>query len=127
MEKEEKIVVILMCMALLSLAIAYVTFFSGESEGDVISFSSSSLPGDIVQFEGEVFSKHFTYTGGHLLLDVDYGSGVVSVFIPSNNGADDVDSRLVEGDLVSVRGSVQEYGGELEVVVMAGEDVVVLS
>ncbi|MEZ5333799.1 MAG: hypothetical protein R2741_00420 [Methanolobus sp.] len=67
MKKEEKIVVVLLCMAMLSLLIAYFTFFSDEGSGDYIQFSSSSLSGDEVYLEGSVLTKRFTYTGDHLL------------------------------------------------------------
>jgi OB-fold nucleic acid binding domain. len=123
MEKEEKIVVILLCMALLSLTIAYATFYSGGDGNSMGEFSSSSLPGEDVRFEGDVLSKSFTYTGGHLLMDVDYGSGVVKVFVPSNNGANDVDSQINANDHVLITGIVDEYEGELEVVVQSSGDV----
>lgn len=123
MEKEEKIVVILLCMALLSLGIAYAAFFSDGSASDAEGFSSSSLPGDTVEFRGDVLSKHFTYTGDHLLMDVDYGPGIVKVFVPSDNGAKDVDSLVTVNDHVSIMGSVQEYEGELEIVVQDAEDI----
>ncbi|WP_319508085.1 OB-fold nucleic acid binding domain-containing protein [uncultured Methanolobus sp.] len=123
MEKEEKIVVILLCMALLSLTIAYATFYSGGDGSSMGEFSSFSLPGEDVQFEGDVLSKSFTYTGGHLLMDIDYGSGVVKVFVPSNNGANEIDSHINENDHVLITGTVDEYEGELEVVVQSSGDV----
>ncbi|WP_342305502.1 OB-fold nucleic acid binding domain-containing protein [Methanolobus sp. ZRKC5] len=126
MEKEERIVVVLLCMAVLSLTIAYATFFSGDGDGSVGSFSSSSLPGEDVRFEGDVLSKRFTYSGGHLLMDVDYGSGVVKVFVPSANGANDVDSQIGENEYVVIVGIVGEYEGELEVVVQNSEDIILL-
>ncbi|WMW22544.1 OB-fold nucleic acid binding domain-containing protein [Methanolobus mangrovi] len=123
MEKEEKIVVILLCMALLSLTIAYASFYSGDDGSSIGEFSSSSLPGEDVRLEGDVLSKSFTYTGGHLLMDIDYGSGVVKVFVPSNNGANDIDSQINENDHVLITGIVDEYGGDLEVVVQSSGDV----
>ncbi len=126
MEKEERIVVVLLCMAVLSLTIAYATFFSGDGDGGVESFSSSSLPGENVRFEGDVLSKRFTYSGGHLLMDVDYGSGVVKVFVPSANGANDVDSQIGENEHVVIVGIVEEYEGELEVVVQNSDDMTLL-
>ncbi|WP_340818700.1 OB-fold nucleic acid binding domain-containing protein [Methanolobus sp. WCC4] len=126
MEKEEKIVVILLCMALLSLGIAYATFFSDGNASGVGGFSSSSVPGDNVQFTGEVLSKQFTYTGDHLVLDIDYGQGVVMVFVPSGNGAKDVDSKVTANDHLFIKGTVEEYMGELEVVVQDAKDVSVL-
>ncbi len=121
MEKEEKIVVILLCMAFLSLTIAYVTFYSDDIDAE--QFSSSSVPGDDVILEGEILSKRFTYTGDHLLMNVDHGSGVIKVFVPSNNGAKDVDSRINENDRVVVTGKVDEYEGELEIVLQNSDDI----
>lgn len=126
MEKEERIVVVLLCMAVLSLTIAYATFFAGDGDGSVESFSSSSLPGEAVRFEGDVLSKRFTYSGGHLLMDVDYGPGVVKVFVPSVNGANDVDSQIGENEHVVIVGIVEEYEGELEVVVQNSDDITFL-
>lgn len=117
MEKEEKIVIILLCMALLSLAIAYATFFTEGTTGEIKEFSSSSLPGDEVHFEGDVLTKRMTYTGDHLLMEIDYGSGVVTVFVPSDNGAQDVNARINENDHIIVTGIVDEYEGEVEVVI----------
>lgn len=124
MEKEEKVIVILLCMALLSLVIAYATFFSGDDPSRVEEFSASSQPGEEVQFEGDVLSKRMTYTGDHLLMDVDYGSGVVMVFVPSDNGAQDINARVNENDHVLITGIVDEYQGQTEVVVQNSNDVV---
>lgn len=126
MEKEEKVVVILLAMVLLSLSIAYVFFFSGDGQ-DVAGFSSSSEIGEKVMLEGKVVSKHFTYTGDHLLIMVDSMSGPVMVFIPSDNGAKDVDSRVNEDDAVRILGIVDEYEGEIEVVVQDEKDVLLIS
>jgi len=126
-EKEEKIVVILLCMALLSLTILYATFYTGGTKDDLNGFSPSSLPGEDVRFEGDVLSKRFTYTGGHLLMDVDYGAGVIKVFIPSGSGAKDVDLRIDQNDRILVSGTVNEYNGELEVIVQNSNGVVLLN
>ncbi|TGC07921.1 nucleotide-binding protein [Methanolobus halotolerans] len=126
MEKEEKIVVILLAMVFLSLSIAYVFFFSGASP-DATEFSGSSVIGERVLLEGSIISKRFTYTGDHLLLTVDSGSEDVSVFIPSANGAKDVGSRVNEDDTVRLLGIVNEYNGEIEVVVQDEKDVNIIA
>lgn len=126
MEKEEKVVVVLLAMVFLSLSIAYVFFFSG-GDPDVAGFSSSSKIGEKVMLEGSVVSKHFTYTGDHLLMMVDSMSGTVMVFIPSDNGAKDIDSRVNEDDAVRILGIVDEYDGEIEVVVQDEKDVLLIS
>lgn len=114
-------------MALLSLTILYATFYAGDTKTDSNGFSPSSVPGENVRFEGDVLSKRFTYTGGHLLMNVDYGEGVVKVFIPSGNGAKELDSRIAENDHVFVSGTVNEYNGELEVIVQNVNGVVLLN
>ncbi|MDW7731706.1 MAG: OB-fold nucleic acid binding domain-containing protein [Methanolobus sp.] len=126
MEKEEKVVVILLAMVFLSLSIAYVFLFSDTAPG-VAGFSSSSGIGEKVMLEGTVVSKYFTYTGNHLLLTVDSGSGAVKVFIPSGNGAKEVDSKVNEDDIVQIQGIVDEYNGEIEIVIQDEQDVLVIS
>ena len=114
-------------MALFSLAIAYTFFCSGTpADDEATAFSSSSLTGDKVRLEGDVLTKRFTYSGDHLLMDVDYGSGVVKVFVPSGSGSKEVDSAVNVNDRVLVFGTVSEYEGELEVVVDSSSDVTVL-
>lgn len=126
MEKEEKVVVILLCMALLSLAIAYTFFYSENITDPLNPFSSSSVPGDEVRLEGDLLSKRFTYSGNHLLMDVDYGSGAVKVFVPSDSGSNEVNSMTEVNDRVVIIGTVSEYEGEIEVVVDDSRDVTVI-
>ena len=126
MEKEEKIVAVLLTMAILSLGVAYVTFFQGNG-GDISSvamqLTERSSVGDLVYFEGTIMSKKFTFKDDHLLLSVDYGQDIVKVFIPNKNGAVDVDNMIDENDYVRIQGIVDEYQGELEVVVQSKNDV----
>lgn len=125
MEKEEKVVIILLSMVFLSLSISYLVFFeSGDSDAAV--FSSSSLPGENVFVEGTVVSKRLTYSGDHLILMVDSVSGPVKVFVPSGNGARTIDSLLNDDSKVHIFGKVDEYEGELELVVQKVNDVTVL-
>lgn len=125
MEKEEKVVVILLAMVFLSLSIAYVTFFNGESS-DTSEFSDLSGTGERVFVEGGIVSKRFTNTGNHLLLTVSSESGPVKVFIPSANGAEDVGVMVNEDDIVRITGNLEEYQGEPEIVVQRKSDVVLV-
>ncbi|AFV25025.1 nucleic acid-binding OB-fold tRNA/helicase-type protein [Methanolobus psychrophilus R15] len=125
MEKEEKVVVILLAMVFLSLSIVYVTFFTGDSP-DVAEFSAMSGAGERVFLEGSIVTKRFTYTGNHLLMTVDSGSGPVKVFIPSGNGAKDIGAMINEDDVVRIFGTVEEYEGEVEIVVQHKNDVVLV-
>ena len=120
MEKEEKIVVVLLAMAILSLGVAYVTFFQNNgnsTSSDVMQLTERSSVGDLVYFEGTILSKKFTFKGDHLLLSVDYDQNVVKVFIPNNKGAKYIDDMVNENDMVRIQGIVDEYQGEREVVV----------
>lgn len=129
MEKEEKIVAVLLVMAILSLAVAYVTFFydtDGGASNDALQLTERSSVGDLVYLEGSILSKKFTFKGDHLLLSIDHDENVVKVFIPNNNGAVDVDNMVSENDYVRIQGIVDEYQGEREVVVQSKNDVIAL-
>ncbi|MBW6470907.1 MAG: nucleotide-binding protein [Methanosarcinaceae archaeon] len=126
MEKEEKIVAVLFAMAILSLGVAYVTFFQGNGEGisnDALQLTEQSSVGDLVYLEGPILSKKYTFKGDHLLLSVDYDDNVIKVFIPNNNGAVEIDNMVNENDYVRIQGILDEYQDELEVVVQSKNDV----
>lgn len=125
MEKEEKVVVILLSMVLLSLSIAYVTFFADGSP-DVTELSATSDAGERVFLEGRIVSKSFTHTGDHLLMTVESSSGPVKIFIPSGNGAEDIGTMVNEDDTIRIVGTVEEYQGEVEIVVQNKNDVVLV-
>lgn len=125
MEKEEKIVIILLSMVFLSLSISYLVFF-GPGVSDTSAFSSFSVPGDDAFVEGTIISKRLTYSGNHLILMVDSISGPVKVFVPSGNGANTIDSLLAADSKVRIFGQVGEYEGELELVVQRVDDVIVI-
>jgi len=129
MEKEEKIVAVLLAMAILSLGVAYVTFFQGNGESisnDALQLTERSSIGDFVYFEGTILSKRFTFKGDHLLFSVDYDQNVVKVFIPNDKGAEYIDDMVNENDMVRIQGIVDEYQDEREVVVQNKNDVTVL-
>lgn len=125
MEKEEKVIVILLSMVFLSLSIAYLVFFGSVSSEESM-FSSSSLPGEDAFVEGTVVSKRLTYSGNHLILMVDSPYGPAKIFVPSDNGASEIDDLLDGGSVVHISGKVDEYEGELELIVEKVDDVDVL-
>ncbi|MDI3539954.1 MAG: hypothetical protein PWR29_1550 [Methanolobus sp.] len=125
MEKEEKVVVILLSMVFLSLSIAYVSFFNG-GVSDAAEFSAFSKTGERVYVQGDIVSKRFTNTGNHLLMTVNSDTGPVKVFIPSANGAKDIGAMVNEDDVVRVTGNLEEYQGEPEIVVQHKNDVVLV-
>jgi len=72
MEKEEKVVVVLLAMALCSLAVAYITFHPHSDARGAQQLTESSVIGDDVVIEGTLLGKSFTFKGDHLLLSVEY-------------------------------------------------------
>jgi len=128
MEKEEKVMVLLLFMTLTSLMIAYLCFgseltASGQEAGEAKTYTRESSEGDKVFLEAQVLSKRLTYTGGHLLLQIDCNSEVLSVFIPKTAGAEALNNSIQIGDFISVTGTVSEYEGKREVKVERKEDI----
>ncbi|MDD4331378.1 MAG: hypothetical protein PHD26_04155 [Methanosarcinaceae archaeon] len=128
LEKEEKIVVLLILMALSSLSIAYFCLGSDPESGGqgAEKLSAKSALGDRVFLEAEVLSKRFTYKGGHLLLKVDYESEVLPVFVPENAGVEALDEHISVGNYVAITGILEEYEGEREIIVRNKGDIQVL-
>lgn len=129
MEKEEKVMVLLLFMTLTSLMTAYLCFGSeitdlGQETGkEARQYTRESAEGEKVFLEAEVLSKRFTYTGGHLLLQIDCDSEVLSVFIPKTAGADTLNMSIQEGDFISLTGTVAEYEGKREIKVDKKENI----
>jgi DNA/RNA endonuclease YhcR with UshA esterase domain len=129
MEKEEKVVVVLLIMTLSSLLTAYLCIGSEldtgqKSEVEIKKYNMDSTVGEKVFLEAEVLSKHFTYTGEHLLLKVDCNSEVLSVFISKTAGAEALNMSIREGDFIGVTGTISEYKGEKEIKVERKEDII---
>lgn len=127
LEKEEKIVVILLLMAVLSLAVAYVTIFPNNINGKIHQpLSENTEIGEIVTIEGIVYDKTLTRTGEHLILTIDYDSWLIKVFIPGKEGAGEINNLVFEGDMLKITGRLDEYKGEKELVVENKNDIVLL-
>ena len=113
MQREEKVVVILLMMALLSLGILYLIL---PGPGDIVDratlFSRESALGSEVYTEGVIFDKRVT-DGGHLMLWI--GPERTKVFISHDVGAAEVAKVIERGDLVRIYGIVAEYEGEIEI------------
>jgi DNA/RNA endonuclease YhcR with UshA esterase domain len=130
MEKEEKVMVLLLFMTLTSLMTAYLCFGSEltasgkETGGEARQYTRESGEGEKVYLQAEVLNKRFTYTGGHLLLEVDCNSEVLSVFIPKTAGAEALNTSIREGDFISLTGTVSEYEGKREIKVERKEDII---
>ncbi|MDD3041615.1 MAG: OB-fold nucleic acid binding domain-containing protein [Methanosarcinaceae archaeon] len=128
MEKEEKIVVALILMALSSLSVAYFCFGSGPActGSEAEELTAGSALGDRVFLEAEVMSKRFTYKGGHLLLRVDHESEVFTVFVPEDVGVEALDKAIDVGDYVAITGTLEEYEGGREIKILNKGDIRVL-
>ncbi len=118
-QKEEKVVVVLLIMAVLSLVIAYFGF-SSQTE----AYSQDSKLGEKVYVEGTVLSKQMTKTGDNLVLKVSNLN--INIFVPKNSGAKEVYNSIKNGDRVSIKGKVQEYKNARELVVESAKDVVLI-
>ncbi|MCM1987924.1 nucleotide-binding protein [Methanococcoides seepicolus] len=123
MEKEEKIIAILLAMAILSLAVAYFIYIPGELSGNIEPLSDSTTLGEKVFVEGPVLNKKMTYSGDHLILKVDHEGEMITVFVPNNKGAKDIDKELAVNDMVHIAGILDEYEGELEIIVKDKKDI----
>lgn len=132
MEKEEKVVVILLFMTLSSLLTAYLCFGSEltgagwVAGGKVTQYSQASAVGDKVSLEAEVLSKGLTHKGEHLILQVDCNSEIMSIFVLKTAGAEALNSSIQKGDLISVTGTISEYKGKKEINVERKEDIIVI-
>lgn len=116
MQKEEKVVVVLLFMALGSLAAA--SWALGDFDADPVSGHSTSSVSIVA--EGTVSSIQLT-DGGHLILRLQ--SSDMPIFVSRETGAEDVAMRVAKGDRIRVRGEIAEYEGRREIVVQRSEDV----
>ncbi len=119
LQKEEKIVVVLLVMAALSLTIGYLGFSEGMK-----TYSQDSRIGESVQVEGTVLSKQMTGKGDNLIMAISNLN--VKIFVPKDNGAKEIYSSLKNGDRVRITGKVSEYKNAREIVVESSGDVVKL-
>lgn len=119
MQKEEKVVVVLLVMAVLSLIIGYFGFTS-----EVPVYSESSKIGERVYVEGIILSKQMTGKGDHLILRIST-PGII-IFIPRDSGANEVYDTFKNGVKVRITGKVAEYNNQKEIIVESAKDVVLL-
>ncbi len=117
MQKEEKVVVVLLFMALGSLFAA--SWALGDFDAPA---ESGEVPISIVA-EGTVSSIETT-SGGHLIIRLQSSS--LPIFVSREGGAEDVSERVAKGDFIRARGEIAEYQGRRELSVSRAEDVEVL-
>jgi len=119
MQKEEKIVVVLLVMAVLSLIIAYFGFSS-----QVGAYSADSKLGVRIYVEVTILGKQMTGKGDNLVLTLSNLN--VKVFVSKDDGAKELYDMLKTGDRVKITGKVEEYRNAREIVVESAKDVVFL-
>ena len=126
MQKEEKIVMVLLLMALGSLAVAFWAFSPDEGELDSSSdFVFAKDASASLFVEGLVLEVKPTKSGGNLLLRLD--ATQLPIFIPAKAGAKELQSEIKAGDRVSIRGTVSTFQGSEELVVSRQADIQVLA
>ena len=118
-QKEEKIVVVLLVMAVLSLIIGYFGFVP-----QVAAYSEDSKVGERISVEGTILSKQMTTKGDNLILSISNLN--VKVFISKDNGAKEVYDDLKTGEKVRINGKVAQYKNVREIVVESARDVTTL-
>jgi DNA/RNA endonuclease YhcR with UshA esterase domain len=119
LQKEERVVMVLLSMAAISLIIGYFGFSS-----QIPAYSDESKIGEKVFVEGTILSKQKTGTGDNVILTISNLN--IKVFIGKENGAKDVYDSVNEGDRVRITGKVSEYKNAREIVVETVKDVITL-
>ncbi|HEX7575342.1 MAG TPA: nucleotide-binding protein [Candidatus Methanoperedens sp.] len=120
MQKEEKIVVVLLVMAVLSLIIGYFGFAPVAS-----AYSPDSKVGEKVSVEGTIIQKQMTAKGDNLILKISIPgiNSNINVYIAKNNGAKEVYDTIKKDDKVKIDGKVAEFNNAREIVVESANDV----
>lgn len=127
MQREEKMVFVLLLMALGSLAVAFWAFAPDDGRND--SVSASPLPerddsGISTLAEGLVEEIKPTKSGGHILVTIDSTS--LPIFITRQAGAEKILGGLKRGDRLWVRGMQKDYQGREEIEVTRSSDVKII-
>ena len=117
MQKEEKVVMVLLLMAELSLIIGYWGF-STETQ----AYSPDSKLDERIYVEGTILAKQMTAKGDNLILTLSNLN--IKVFVPKDGGAKEVYETVKTGDRVRITGRVSEYKNAREIVVESAGDVV---
>jgi len=116
MQKEEKIVVVLLVMAVLSLIIGYFGFAPVTS-----AYSPDSKTGEKIYVEGTILQKQMTAKGDNLILTLSNLN--IKVFIAKNNGAKEVFDAIKKDDKVRIDGKLASFRNAMEIVVENANDV----
>ena len=112
--------VVLLLMALGSLAVASWTFGLDAGETGVSSDSLSQKDSGL-SLEGLILQIEPTKSGGNLLLKLD--STPMPVFIPASAGARELQKQLHAGERIRIRGTVSDFQGQEELKISRATDV----
>ena len=110
MQKEEKIVVVLLLMALGSLAVAFWAFSPEDGFQDATASSKKEAS---ISIEGLVMEMKPTKSGGNLIIQLD--STPLAVFVSRDSGANEILNRIDLGDRILVKGSLLDFNGNKEI------------
>jgi DNA/RNA endonuclease YhcR with UshA esterase domain len=111
LQKEELAVVVLLLFAAVSSGALLLV--SAGSPG--VAYSNDSRAGDVVHLEGQLLYKEKTGNGGHQLLTVKSGTGLVTVFVSATSGGQETADAAKPGNIIYVQGKVQDYKGLREI------------
>ncbi len=117
LQKEEKIAVVLLLMALSSLTIAAWAIGSLDQ-------SATTNANSEVSVEGKVLELNPTKSGGNVILQLD--STPTAIFISQNSGAKEIMGKVKIGDSIRVKGRQADFQGSKEITVNKATDVEVL-
>jgi hypothetical protein len=129
MQKEEKMVFVLLLMALGSLAVAFWAFSSDEGKSE--SFDGSEIGTEsgnaetLTSVEGIVVNIKPTKSGGHLMISLD--ETALTLFISRSAGAEELSGKLKKGARIRARGIQRVYQGQEELEVSRISDVQILN
>lgn len=119
MQKEEKIVIVLLLMATGSLAVAFWAF--GSDDGTAGGATEKDAGLTVV---GRVLEMKPTKSGGNLILSLEGSS--LPIFITASSGAGEVQKKVHPGDSVRVTGTVSSFQGKDELKIARASDVQLL-
>ena len=128
MQREEKMVFVLLLMALGSLAVAFWAFAPDDGRSNDLYHSElqeSYDAGVSTLAEGLVRDIKPTKTGGHLLVTID--TTPVPIFISRQAGAEKLLGVLKRGDRLWAKGMQRDYQGREEIEVTRSSDIRILS
>jgi hypothetical protein len=121
MQKEEKIVLMLLLMALASLG---VSFWAFGPEDSGLGSSPVAKEDSSYSMEGVILDIKSTNNGGNLLLRLD--NTPMPIFIPASAGAAELLKKVRTGNHVRIKGTVSQYMGKEELKVSRSTDVVLI-